>query len=357
MRMTLAAFILIQNLSYAAGPLDKCFDVFVPNKLAADSTRVKAVTANGYKYLNKSVDKWFQNSNVRNSQKCLSCHTTLPYMMLGAADNLLTKKNYIRELVQKRTDNFKRDGFVEAENLPWYELDKSYSTEVVLNASSVVMAEKLVARNANLSDLAQDAYKLMWQRQKQDGSFEWLDHFGLRPHESQNSGYWGTSMAGVMGGLVENQASSKLKKTYKYLADEFENQSNHNKLFGLWANAEAKADSFLPATKIEKLLKDIKAKQNADGGWSADFILGTGETQTDAYATSIVAFVLKNSGKPIPNERAVRKLLVERFEKAGERIGSRSMNGAAVSVSPNGISGSDFFSDMATSYGLMYLNK
>lgn len=356
MRKLLIVSIFLINTVYAQS-LDKCFDVFIPNKLTTNSVRVKAVTKNAYKYLNKSVDNWFENTNVRNSQKCLSCHTTLPYMMLGAADNLLTKKNYIRELVQKRTDNFKRDGFVEADNLPWYELNKSYSTEVVLNASSVVMAEKLVARNAGLSDLAKDAYNLMWKRQKQDGSFEWLDHFGLRPHESQNSGYWGTSMAGVMGGLVESQASSKLKKTYKYLAEEFESQSNHNKLFGLWANAEARGDSFLSIAKVNKLLKEIKSKQNADGGWSSDFILGTGETQTDAYATSIVAFVLKNSDQAVPNERAVRKLLVEKLEKSGETIGTRSMNGAAVSPSPNGISGSDFFSDMATSYGLMYLNK
>ena len=362
-------YILLLNLLLTANSysqdLDDCFKVFNSKqfkKLIVDgdgptSASIKSVTKKGYNYLNESVEKWFKRDNVSRSQKCLSCHTTLPYMLLGAADNVLTQKNYIRELVKKRTDNFKRDGFVEADNLPWYDLDKSYSTETVLNASAIVMPERINGGRAALSDLAQDTYDLMWKRQNTDGSFSWLDQFGLRPHESQNSGYWGTSMAGVMGGMVETQATAQLKKTYSYLKREFDNQSTHNKLFGLWANAEAGADSFLSPSKVDEFMDAIKAKQNPDGGWSADFILGTGNTDTDAYATSIIAYVLKTAKKEIPNESRLRHLLVKKFKENSGSIGGRNMSGAAVANSPNGISTSDFFSDMATSYGLMYLNK
>jgi hypothetical protein len=279
-------------------------------------------------------------------------------MMLGAADNILTQKSYIRELVQKRTNNFKRDGFVSSENRPWYEIERSYSTESVLNASAVVMPERLSGSNSPLSDLAQDAYNLMWKRQKDDGSFAWLDQFGLRPHESQNSGYWGTSMAGIMGGLVETQASTQLKKTFKYLGDNFESQSVHNKLFGVWANAQSRGNNFLTDAQLKTIIKDIKKNQNVDGGWSSDFILGTGNKETDPYATSIIAFILKKSEIKVPNENVVKGFLVERFKQSSSQsIGSRNMRGSLTSPSPNGRQGSDFFSDMATSYGLMYLKN
>jgi hypothetical protein len=345
----------ICNSTFAGG---KTFRLSIKNEVIVPQSQINSVRSDGYKYMNESVEKWFQRDNVESAQKCLSCHTTLPYMMLGAADNLLTQKSYIRELVQKRTKNFKRDGFVSSDNRPWYEIERSYSTESVLNASAVVMPERLNGANSPLSELAKDAYDLMWKRQKDDGSFAWLDQFGLRPHESQNSGYWGTSMAGIMGGLVETQASAQLKKTFKYLGDNFKSQSVHNKLFGVWANAQSRGNNFLSESQLKNIISDIKKNQNIDGGWSSDFILGTGNKETDPYATSIIAFILKKSGQKVPNANVVKGYLVDRFKQSStQAVGGRNMTGAITSPSPNGRQGSDFFSDMATSYGLMYLNN
>jgi len=367
MKRFLLLYLVFISFSFAGGGAD-CLNVFIPAKFrqslstvegGAYAAKLKIAQKNAYNYLNDSVDNWFRNSNTRSAQNCLSCHTSLPYMMINAAETALSRKQFIRDLIETRTKNFERDGFVAAENIPWYQLDKSYSTEVVVNASSLVMAEKLAGSNGPLSDLAQRSYNLMWKRQKPDGSFEWLDHFGLRPYESQNAGYWGTSMAAVMGGYVESQASPQLTKSFKYLADNFKEQSVHNQIFSLWANAKAPGGrGFLPQADVDKLLKKIKSKQNPDGGWSQDFILGTGITETDPYATAIIAFVLKNSKTTIPNEAAVKNFLLDSFEKSSTvSVGTRNMTGSLLSVSPNRQRKTTFFSDMATSYGLMYLGK
>lgn len=278
-------------------------------------------------------------------------------MMLNASDTVLGQRGKIREVVKKRVENFKKDGFVEADNLPWYELEKSYSTETVLNASSLVLPEKLYNANAQLSELAQDAYDLLWKRQRSDGGFDWLDQFGLVPHESQHGGYWGTSMAGVIGGLVEKETTPQLKKLYGFLKGQFKEQSVHNKLYGVWANSLAKEGKFLDDASIKKLMKQIEEAQKPDGSWSQSFILGAGDEASSPYATAVIAFTLKKSGKEIPNEDLVRNYIMKSFEQTTETtIGQRSMLGAAVSQSPNGTN-STFFSDMATSYGLMYLGK
>jgi len=155
---------------------------------------------------------------------------------------------------------------------------ESRGTEAVLNAATLVAAN---------SPSAKLAFDRMWEMQREDGGFDWLD-YDLEPWEA--GGDYGATLAALTASQMPGHREEAAK-----LAD---------------------------ASVVETLL----AHQRDDGGWSlSEWGVGTRSSpDSDAYATAFATLALCESGKP--NQRGIAWLLAHR--NADGSWTGRSVNNA-----------------------------
>ncbi len=289
------------------------------------------------KYLDERAQWWLDWSGSARGQgtACISCHTTLPFALarptlrkVGEAAKADTAEGKLIANLIRRVENWDtiaadspagKDPFV-----PYYANKKkqqSLGTEAVLNALVLV---NLDTRNASggLSAPARKALDHLWGQQQENGAWLWLD-FGLNPWE-KNGEYYGASLAAVTVGMAgkdyyeQADVRGKVAALKKFLATEHANQPLHHRAVGLWGA------SYLPGTLAEdykkKLVEELFALQEADGGWSLSKLgkkvstAGDWETRgiappgavSDGYATGLVVLVLKRTGIG-PDDPKLRK--------------------------------------------------
>src|SRR5207253_1344987 len=109
----------------------------------------------------------------------LSCHTTVPYML---ARPLLGEGagagGEIRARVEARVEH--------AAQVPAWYADKdagSRGSEDILNA--LVLAQDDARSGESLRSVTRDALRAMWERQRADGAWDWLN-FHLGPFEEDD---------------------------------------------------------------------------------------------------------------------------------------------------------------------------
>jgi squalene-hopene/tetraprenyl-beta-curcumene cyclase len=220
--------------------------------------------------------------------------------------------------VKKRVDNW--DKIVAAATsdkdpfVPFYPQNRKPSalgTESVLNALILVNHDARRAKGA-LSDSTKQALGHLWQQQKEDGAWLWLD-FGLNPWEKDGA-YYGASLAAVAVGTAgKNYAGNadvqaKVAALTNYLKTHFPKQPLHHRVVGLWASSSL--PGILAEDDKKQLIKEILAVQEADGGWSLPKLghkasgKGAWESRgvfpeglvSDGYATGLVVLALKRAG-------------------------------------------------------------
>jgi squalene-hopene/tetraprenyl-beta-curcumene cyclase len=235
-------------------------------------------------YLDGRASRWLDWASASRGQgtACISCHTTLPYALarpalgarLGETDAGPAEKKLI-DNVKKRVSNWKLivDGSKEGDDplVPFYQEKRrkaALGTEAVLN-SLVLVNYDAHRGKGQWSEQTKKALDHLWQQQQEDGAWLWLE-FGLRPWEN-DSAYYGASLAAIAAGMMgddyqkQPDVEQKVAALKKYLQTHFASQPLHHRVMALWATSWL---PFLLAEQTTKLTEELKALQEADGGWS-----------------------------------------------------------------------------------------
>jgi len=190
----------------------------------------------------------------------------------------------------------------------------------VLNALILSSADAERGRREP-SEPTRKALRRLWETQRPDGAWEWLD-FGLEPFESADAAYYGATLAALAIGTAPASSTTQatdatvgIEKLRGYLKDKFASQTLFNRAWVLLASTRLK--DLLPGAQREALIAEIQRRQHDDGGWSLQ-ALGTWTwgkpawrarapgtpdasllAQSDGYATGLIVYTLRTAGVPV----------------------------------------------------------
>lgn len=275
----------------------------VPAPMLAPPPELPAWQASGVAMLDERTRAWLEAPpKVGNHFQCaMSCHTTHPYMFVRPAFGHTELLDQAREQLVAR---------VELEG-PWPAQTgfygrrggrtwrRSLATEAVLNANALALHDHALERP--LQDDTLRALDRMWEVQRDDGSWDWLD-FGYQPWEAGNDD-WGAALAAIAVGLApveyRRDHAEPIERLQDHLraraTDERQPMSLHSGLGLLWAGRVLEA--LVAPTSRARLEDALLAAQRDDGGWALVDLLAPQRVaraidEPDGYATGLATFVL-----------------------------------------------------------------
>ncbi len=255
------------------------------------------------RYLDDRSAAWLADPpQVRNHFDCaLSCHTTLPYTFvrpaLGPSPILDDALARVRERVQTPGAWSSQTGWYGREGRSTW--TRSLATEAVVNASALALAE--TAQGLAPSETTLLALDRMWEVQRPDGAWSWLD-FGYQPWEAGNEA-WGAAMGALAVGLApadyQRTHTESIDALRGYLHSRLEGKGApltlHARVTIAWANRHL--EGLLTPDQRQQIITDLHRAQRPDGGWSMADLLAPRRLRrtirrSDGHATGLVAFVL-----------------------------------------------------------------
>jgi squalene-hopene/tetraprenyl-beta-curcumene cyclase len=344
---------------------------FAQSPSPASSTSALRAAAS---YLDSRLEWWehWPNAARDHDTQCVSCHTALPYAMARpalhrvldepeptAAERMMFTNVVKRVTLWKEVEPFYPD---QTRGLP--KTSESRGTESVLNA--VVLATRDASSNV-LSDDTRQAFANMWALQFKagdlKGAWAWLN-FHLEPWESNESTYFGASLAAIAAGTAPGnyaaapEIQDQLKLLREYLQKGADTERLFNRAMVLWASS--KLFGLITSPQRQSIIDAVLAKQHEDGGWSMSE-LGTWkrsdstplETSSDGYATGLMTLALQSGGLARTDARVSRALSwlsMHQDSKTGMWYAA-SLNKQRDPVSDPG----KFLSDAATAYAVLAL--
>src|SRR2546426_5255328 len=172
------------------------------------------------RYLDERMEVWFANAKkLRTGEgetSCVSCHTVVPYVLarpaLRQAMRVSTETPLEMRLLEETTRRVESYG---ADQLPYdfneSKKTESRGTEAVLNA--LILASADAARNRQEpSAPTRQALARLWETQRPDGAWDWLD-FGLEPFETVDGVYYGATLAALAIGSAPGSYASHTAET------------------------------------------------------------------------------------------------------------------------------------------------
>jgi squalene-hopene/tetraprenyl-beta-curcumene cyclase len=277
------------------------------------------------KYLDDRMDLWFNaGKKLRTGETkttCVSCHTTVPYVLARPALRRAMKATEATPQEVKLYEETARrvEGFDTRQ--PLYDFSESKKTEsrgteAALNA--LILASADAAQNRREpSAVTKKAFDQLWQTQRPDGAWDWLD-FGLEPFETVDGAYYGAALAAIAVGFAPGDSKDRgaeakpgVERLRGYLTEKYSSQSLFNKTWALLASA--RFDGLLTKAQRDALIADLQSRQHDDGGWSLESLGGwnwskkakaPGEvdkallSKSDGYATGLVLYALRGAGLP-----------------------------------------------------------
>lgn len=303
-----------------------------------------------------------RNKDWSERNKCLCCHTTLPYMLARGLDQS-SKVNF---------DKFKALAIEKVENphlQPWYAADMqgrdSRPTEAVLHALTLIMHD--ISSNVRLSETTLKSVDRIFENMDSSGKIHWLD-YNLQPFESKKGELWGNSMAILAIEMAQNN-SNYIAPAERYNKLKTYVLGNNNKLKPnemsvlIWANSlnirnDRISNKVLTADLYNNFLSKIVSTQNADGSWNQKAVLGQGKNQPDTYSTAIALIGLIKAGQGnIPSAHKAASWLASQ-QQTGNFLNMGADSTFWVSTSMNRenvLFNNRFASDFATSYATLAL--
>ena len=375
--------IRLLTLVLATGTAVACSHTKTNQAKSPESWDPKAAAA----YLDQREASWMQWPGAARDHdtSCVSCHTALPYIlsrpMLRSALDENAPSAGERQLLDNVTKRVRlwnqTDPYYSDKEYRGHKADESRGTEAVLNALILANDD---ARKGRLSDLTRAAFVNMWTLQQTEGSgkgaWAWLQ-FGMEPWEANDSQYYGAALAAIaVGTAPENYRSTpeiqeKLTLLRDYLKREFDKQSTLNHAVLLWA--AAKLPGLVAPERQRSIVQEISDAQQSDGGWALSplawprdrslhslihrWLRSDGTTQdrkSDAVATGLITFALRQSGIPAEDPRLTRG-------RAWLAINQNKADGSWPSLSltqrrnPSSNVG-HFMTDAATAYAVLALS-
>jgi len=289
-------------------------------------------------YLDERMEVWFAKAKKLQTGQaetsCVSCHTTIPYALARPAlrramqvSKATPQEMKLIEETTRRVEN--SDAHQPLYNHTERKKTESRGTEAVLNALILASADAAQSRREP-SAPAQQALKRLWETQRPDGAWDWLD-FGLEPYETIDGTYFGATLAALALGLAPDSSKSQTAETVAgrerlrgYLKEKYASQSLFNRAWLLLA--ATRVNDLMASAQREALIKELQGRQRDDGGWSLDSLAtwrwskttapfrppGTLDAallaQSDGYATGLIVYTLRQAGLPIGHPAVSRGL-------------------------------------------------
>jgi squalene-hopene/tetraprenyl-beta-curcumene cyclase len=279
--------------------------------ICADQPETKMVSSWDQKaaaaYLDQRESWWMEWPKAARDHEtfCVSCHTAVPYALSRPALRKALAEEVPSVNERRLLENVKKRVRLWGEIAPFYsdaergayKTAESRGTESVLNALILASNE---AHNRELSNDARRALENMWAEQQikgsKKGAWLWLQ-FANEPWEADDSGYYGATLAAIAAGtaprnyLARPEIQNNLKMLRQYLNRESAGQPTFNRVVLLWASA--RLPGLLKPEQQRAIIREVLAKQQADGGWSLTSLAGAWkrhdgtpqEEKSDGYAT------------------------------------------------------------------------
>ena len=327
------------NRTYRAGPLTTRLAIIVilavllfgfdARRAASEGDRTASGgwdRASAASYLDERMQVWFANAKklrTRQSETvCVSCHTTVPYVLARPTlrramqvSGVTPEEARLFEETTRRVESY-------GAHQPLYDHSESKKTEsrgteAVLNALILASADAAQSRREP-SAVTQQALKRLWETQRPDGAWDWLD-FGLEPFEAVDGVYYGATLAALAIGSTPGSSTSRVSETRAgvaklrgYLKKEYVAQSLFNRTWLLLAST--RLNDLLTSAQRAALIITIQGRQRDDGGWTLDALgpwrwsksaapfraPGTPDAlllgKSDGYATGLIVYTLRQAG-------------------------------------------------------------
>ena len=339
--------------------------------LAATRTRARWSPKESAAYLDRREQYWreWPLAATDHGTFCVSCHTAMPYAFARPALRSIAahpappapEETALLENVRKRVR-------IWDETEPYYKSmpEQSRGTEAVLNALILAGHD---SESGKLSPETRAAFDILWKHQQtagpEKGAWAWI-LFDNEPWEAMDSPYYGATLAAVAVGIApENYAASTEAAAHvaalrDYLRREASAQTPLNRVNLLWASIQL--PGLLTSDEQQTIVKEILARQQADGGWSTSTFMngwkredGTPQiTHSDGYATGLATLTLDTLG-PSGNAESVSRGLAWLSKNQGRWEGqwdAYSLNRRRHNPYSNV---ARFMDDAATSYAVLAL--
>jgi len=305
------------------------------------------------RYLDERMDAWFANAKKLQTgpgeTTCVSCHTTVPYAL---SRSVLRRAMHVTSATPQEVRLFEETARrVETydTHAPLYDSSEekkteSRGTEAVLNALILTKADAEQNRR-DASEPTRKALRRLWQIQRSDGAWDWLD-FGLEPFESVDAAYHGATLTALAIGTAPafstNQAIDAtvgIDKLRGYLKEKYPAQNLFNRTWVLLASTRFK--DLLTRVQREAVLTEIENRQQEDGGWSLE-TLGTWRwdkpaapfaapgtldasllAKSDGYGTGLIVYTLREAGLPVDHPAVRRGLRWLRANQQDVEVGQQ----------------------------------
>jgi squalene-hopene/tetraprenyl-beta-curcumene cyclase len=327
------------------------FMVTTVNVLTADWSPQAAA-----RYLDERQKQWFEWKPALSADgPCVSCHTGMTYLLARPALRRVLKEDqptvYERGLLDRLRAHV------------------GAKPPGALQDVETILAAMFLARQDDRGAMSADTHKAfeqLWALQQSEGSakgaWKWYAA-NLDPWEHSESSYFGASLAMLALGStpVDYQQRADVRARTAALTTYLTASSArplHDRIAFLWASSAR--PSALSESMRASLVADVFAKQQADGGWSAESLGpwtphpdAPRSTGSDAYATSFTAFVLERGGVAAAHPGLSRAL-------AWLRSHQDPVTGAWVAISmnkrrPPGSMEGLFMQDAATAFAALAL--
>jgi len=259
-------------------------------------------------YLDSRQKQWFEWKNAAaHGGPCISCHTGSSYLMARPVLRRILRQTEptsfeagLLDALRARLDSsnpfsYKREPLI----------SQGLGVESVHSAIFLSMADP-----DQTNQTTRKAFDRMWSQQIREGaakgSWAWLS-FNLDPWEVPQSAFYGATLAAFAAGNTPARYRSKpevaerISALADYLHRDYESQPLHNRVMLLLASS--KLPVLMSKATRKKVVEELREKQMNDGGWSlqsfgpwAEHAAAPPSAGSNAYATALIAFSLKQSG-------------------------------------------------------------
>ena len=212
------------------------------------------------RYLDGRMDVWWANAKTLRTDggetRCLSCHTALPYMWARQALRRLQAVALPTPHEQRVAEQVARRIGYRGDDQPYYDHTEAKKSNPVASRPSSMQSHSPVSTTlqcpSDRQPLVAAAMARMWDVQRSDGAWDWLD-FGLEPYKAPDAVFQGATMAAVAAGSPAGRqaanseaAHAGIERLRGYLRSRVTSQRAFNRAWMLLA--AARLDGLLTPT-------------------------------------------------------------------------------------------------------------
>jgi squalene-hopene/tetraprenyl-beta-curcumene cyclase len=295
-----------------------------PGSATPDRTSRKWDPAGAAAYMDARMDAWFANGTKLKTgdtqTTCVSCHAGLAFALARPVLRRVMSVSVPSSQEARLLDETTRRVETYGSHQVLYDFNErrqteSRGTEAVLNALILASADRAL-NLAQPSEPTQKALTRLWETQRPDGRWDWLE-FGLEPWETLEAAYHGATFAAFAAGTARAQptdsaAAAGIERLRSYLTSNYPAQHLYNRTWTLLASTRLKG--LLTEGQRDALIAELLGAQRADGGWSLEsmgpwkwsktappvkspgLLDASLLTRSDGYATGLVVYTLREAG-------------------------------------------------------------